>query len=815
MDLRFCPACKQSVLDDDAADCPFCGASMSSKPSAGGPKKPAPSSGGKPAPSKKPKPKPKPKPKAKPEPADDDPFAVDQTAALKAIQATPKPVKGRLHKVTCPMCETVGFIPKKAVGRDIRCANKECMVPVFKAQAKKPKGDPRVSASMPVEESSAKSPLLVYGGVAALVIATGIGVLFLVKDNDKPNNLDVPFDTSIGRPKVEEYDPNAKPKQPTVAAVVKKTDYRAVREQIIADMIGAARDSTRTRKPYCRRLTADAHAIAGNFAAANKELDQLTRVDKRLGYYRIQPWSRMAIEQIKTGDSATAKQSTDLALSAAGDLPRFGRTPIDLVTALAAALVSSNRDAEAAALLKRHSRDRSIEANVSESLLSAQLVLQRELQIVGLVGSAAPDPTAWTDPQRAVVAGIVMLNGFSSRAIEWSMTQDATTKADCVALCAELAAMQLLESDSRTSLDQLTSAVSVEPMSGLVKSVAARVLAGSEKHADVAKQMFSEAQTAFTAIPDVKSPTAPGYKQSLNYKLPGSGNLRTATLLGINLTCASGKLAPDQAASLLDRTVSFPKAFAPPFSVSKKRLDDAVNNSGQIKAQLRRVMNTSSDGLRLAVRQYREIWETIFEASETRRQLLASVVRRVADAGLQKQVWDIIPTLKSDDIMATDSVWHVVDAYLAAGMKPEMEKVFSELRADKRSLSPLGSLSRNLDVQLRNGQIDRALKTAESATASLTDRSVAIVNATMKNTQEDRLASVLKFAKGLKHAPLREETLDLVAAQAQRFKDQAEVRNLIDKTNFSASDRCAAYHGLTIGVGQHITTNQPETQPGG
>ena len=39
MDLRFCPACNQSVLDDDATDCPFCGASMSGKPGAAAPPK--------------------------------------------------------------------------------------------------------------------------------------------------------------------------------------------------------------------------------------------------------------------------------------------------------------------------------------------------------------------------------------------------------------------------------------------------------------------------------------------------------------------------------------------------------------------------------------------------------------------------------------------------------------------------------------------------------------------------------------------------------------------------------------------------------
>ncbi|REJ79800.1 MAG: hypothetical protein DWQ29_14580, partial [Planctomycetota bacterium] len=34
MDFRTCPACQASVLEDDVDDCPFCGASMTGKPSA-------------------------------------------------------------------------------------------------------------------------------------------------------------------------------------------------------------------------------------------------------------------------------------------------------------------------------------------------------------------------------------------------------------------------------------------------------------------------------------------------------------------------------------------------------------------------------------------------------------------------------------------------------------------------------------------------------------------------------------------------------------------------------------------------------------
>ena len=129
MDLPSCPACGQSVLDEEAEDCPFCGASMSGKPGAK-PAAPAATSGsssGKSAGSKKSKAAPE---KAE-KPSSDDPFDVASPTARKAVQLLPKPSKGKLHRIQCPMCETAGFQSKKAAGREVRCANKECLVPIF------------------------------------------------------------------------------------------------------------------------------------------------------------------------------------------------------------------------------------------------------------------------------------------------------------------------------------------------------------------------------------------------------------------------------------------------------------------------------------------------------------------------------------------------------------------------------------------------------------------------------------------------------------------------------------------------------------
>src|SRR5262245_2016313 len=121
MDLPTCPACKQSVLDDDAVDCPFCGAPMK-----GGPGKPRTATAPKPGPSKaattkttpgtstatsvsavktalasdKPgKPAAKEAPDQPPPAEDDDPFAVDQSVAASALPVSRQPVAGKTLEV--------------------------------------------------------------------------------------------------------------------------------------------------------------------------------------------------------------------------------------------------------------------------------------------------------------------------------------------------------------------------------------------------------------------------------------------------------------------------------------------------------------------------------------------------------------------------------------------------------------------------------------------------------------------------------------------------------------------------------------------
>ncbi len=94
-----------------------------------------------------------------------DPLDVKTTLGRNAIPASKQKTKSRPHKITCPMCETVGYIPQSAAGKEVRCANPKCMVPVFVA--------PRI------EKKAAEAATPAKSGMSPIVLGLLVVLLLL------------------------------------------------------------------------------------------------------------------------------------------------------------------------------------------------------------------------------------------------------------------------------------------------------------------------------------------------------------------------------------------------------------------------------------------------------------------------------------------------------------------------------------------------------------------------------------------------------------------------------------------------------------
>lgn len=463
MSLPTCPSCGQSVLEDDAVDCPFCGAAMDGsrgakntpKPQAGpakhrpGAKPVAPS----PAPASRsasaPKP-PSPAPTSAARPAsgaasaktkvdEDDPFGIGNAAATQtAIQATEKPDKIRLHKVTCPMCEQVGFVPKSAVGKSIRCANEKCMVPIFKATdsgekntARRPSrlSDDAASAKEAAESSqpAKRNPLLIYAIVGCVGLALTAGFLVFLKKKPDESNLRA----TVNIPRGEDWESEeeeairlAAEADAVAAAAAAVPDPKAKVTAMAKLMIRLARQPNLRDKAWARRMTADLFLETEDATLAAQELKQLVVVDRSKAFYRIDPHVTQYWKHSTAGNAELATTSLALALAEQNSIPKTGRAGTEAALSLASVLVIEGKVAEARALVETRRLDTTITAN-RDMLASVawSWIADRSRGDVIPVPSAT-DVLVWSEPLHTAVAFELALHHRWTEAIAWSVASE-------------------------------------------------------------------------------------------------------------------------------------------------------------------------------------------------------------------------------------------------------------------------------------------------------------------------------------------------------------------------------------------------------
>lgn len=430
MDLPTCPSCGQSVLDDDVEECPFCGESMTGKPVA---KKPTPATA---APEKKASEKKSPKDEKPAKAADEDnPFGEEVDAGPKAIQASPKKMKGRTHQVVCPMCETEGFVPKKAAGKNVKCANKECMVPVFTAPALEPTPD----AESEVSEKPQNNNMLTYSLLGVFLIGAAVFTFFYLGDDGTGGTgLKTVKTTPIDTPPIK----TAKTEKTPVVAVTKKPtgpDYAKLRNRAFAKMEEEAitpEGADNRSIPLCRRLMADGYSLLGDDAKRDVQLQRMASkaADRpSLGYYNIVSKLTSYWRERTTGDLAGAKADLQAALESAATLVNPGSEQAEVAAALATALAADGQSAEARKILAPHDGDS------QAAQLAAFLHICRELELANHNGPRwGRPPFKWNGPQQVAVTVALIARGLPQVAQDWADgASTPAARADCLIAFAE------------------------------------------------------------------------------------------------------------------------------------------------------------------------------------------------------------------------------------------------------------------------------------------------------------------------------------------------------------------------------------------
>ena len=588
MSLPTCPSCGQSVLEDDALDCPFCGAAMDGsrgaknvpKPTAGPAKqrpgaKPVATQPAAPAAASKPAAPARPVggmsgPKTKVD--EDDPFGIGSTAATQtAIQAAAKPDKTRLHKVTCPMCEQVGFVAKSAIGKSVRCANEKCMVPIFRATESGEKATDRKPTRLSEEGEAAKkaaeksvpakrNPIVMYAVVGGILLALTAGLLAILNKKPDLGNLDDPAPYVPGNDHETEEQiviRLAAEAEAAAKALARMPNPKAEVTAMVKQMIALARQPNLRDKAWARRMTADLYLQTGEATLAAQELKQLVTVDRTKAFYRIEPHLTQYWKHLAAGDQGQAKSELDLALAEQRGIPNIGRAGTEAALSLASALVVEGKVAEAKTLVATRRLDTTIAADRDSMASVAWLWIADHSRDEAIPVPSATDVMLWSEPLNTAVACELALHQRWTEAIAWGIASD--NPGVISESLAEIATIAGAAKASPAILDQIANAIpATHPVVGV--RVAAALAATTKNKTQLNKAIAAVSQ--LSAPVAVKTPTT--QQITSQYGSERSNELLRATAVADVVRAALLCGEPDKAKTAMVQLRAELDSAAPP-----------------------------------------------------------------------------------------------------------------------------------------------------------------------------------------------------------------------------------------------------------
>ncbi len=831
MDLPTCPACGQSVLDDDVEDCPFCGASMTGKPfQTGKSSSPATANRNKPKRTVKSDQRTKPvessamaksRDKASLNAEDDDPFAVDTAAAETAIQLRPNRAKGRSYEVVCPMCETAGYTSSKAAGREVRCASSECLVPLFTAPQIETKEEP-------VEEPGSRGPSAAVIAAGVLVIFVGGALWYFVFSGDEstPPGRQIASGPSLNHLRVAPPPDNGdEPAKKNVLEDDQRPPTPAeIREQALSAMIEASITRERNRsKPFCRRLTAEAFAVSGELEAARRQLQQLSQTRRPIPYYSVTPIVDVVWKELQEGKTDAALQTIKSAQEHAVKLPLRGRSRLDIVTALATILVAVGQDDEARELIEKHHE------NSQLGQLSADLFAVRSLGTHDLDSADGSGPLyPWKEPQIVAVTLGLAARGQWEAALRWAENQpDKETRIDSVVVWADQLARQAVVTQRPLDHAQISTAAQKLPPAGqarLYARLADRQLSAGMNQP--AEQSLVSARDALASVSLPEEIVLPGMKQLLKFQLPNTALLKMAALAAGEIAGVEARLKrPRDAWASLEQAMKFLRAAAPSPLASRQHRDE-LNDLGKqaIRDRLTALLQLSSDDdARLALNSYRGKCNLMLQRSLKRFDIQTALLIRAVEWNLEDDVWNEIRTRADqpdvhlrEPFYHTKVPWILRDRYLAAGAENTVAEIEDALSAaGLQRPNAEQHFIREASRYVEHGDVRKAAQALEQFNLSRVNRATRDrwrLRLACRLVNRGQLEDAFSFIREIDHEDvmLREDAWQLMAALATRNGHLLQLWDIAQESRLPPTEIVALYRGL---VGAIAATDSERSTP--
>jgi hypothetical protein len=844
--LPTCPACKQSVLDDDAVECPFCGANMKTGKGA----KSAPSGGSAPAKSKpktiEPTPAPnKPaasSPKGRParsastfDDDDNDPFAVaeddpftaaaKEEAANKANAIPVMPRKGKLNniEIKCPMCETVGFVPETAAGKDVKCCNPKCTMPNFMAPKRLAAPIPAASPT-PVKKKSTNSKMPVImallGGVALVAIT---GAVFYFMPNGTGSDAETAENKAL-RELLDKAKNNPKPpkvEKPTETDSIPKGDPAEVAEVAIPPgpdvskllnlmHLLSAEEESDLNKSKCRRLVAVGNAVMNDAAAMTQQFGMLDKFAKDQPEMKVPALLVSAWHQLEAGDKASALKTAEQCRSMFGTSSRETQEP---VLDLASLFVALGQLKEAQQLLtSKLPGDQNTPLNVALALARDRKDFDLTKDIPGTTPALS---RSW--PELGVTL-ILAVRGRWTESRQWAESVSGVEdRTDCL----------LAWADAKTR-SALAAKAAVDPS---IEEVGAKFTPGAKlellgrlalTHANAGNK--AEAERLVKAAQDVlKSITVPpaarceNFRQILDWQTPEMLPLRQAMLGGALLGQAQGRLGNAESGwnSTL-QALAFARAMAPsPAAVAV--VETRIEKLGQsnLKDQVRALLKLrSNDEAQKRAGDLTENLRKLHAQSATRYQLQESVLIGAVHAGMAPLVWvDVLSLSQRSDPNEMEPflfgvlAYHLRSQLAKDGKQDELNELESKLKGSGE-LPPdeAYDMQSLVDASLSSAKFKDVINAANQIRLTSATEAVILKSFIEAVKKEPELGvTTLRYIVSLDLKAnsqlnmVKLEGLRMASAYAARHGKANEVKDLLQPLTMTPLEKISAYLGLIEG----------------
>ncbi|MFK7820308.1 MAG: hypothetical protein AB8G99_16415 [Planctomycetaceae bacterium] len=726
----------------------------------------------------------KPTRKKKPRPKKTDgenPFETAPVKSASAVQAAPKPMKGRLLKVVCPMCDTPGFIPKKAAGRNIRCANKKCMVPVFKAPV--PKRDTADQAQP--ESGSALLPIL--AGVVALGVVGG--VLFVMFGQSKPT---IPSKTLPPPPVAQTKNDVERLKQERA-----KTDKAGPRELPLPELRGSilaelekVADEQSNDKAFCRLMAAEALASAGKLDAALLEVEKIAKPGSAKFYQRAIALAAISEGYLRAGDSAKAAETAKQSVQAASSLPGFGKTEFDVRSTVATALALVGQLDEAAAFMAASNR------NLTDSLTYRSAVASAEAFIaISHADSASRQaPPArvgsWANPMWVAVATGLSIRGKGEQALELvTRSQDELVRADMLAAIASYAA-----SEGNTGVVQAAIvAAGKDGAAAVTRTNAAAAFGAISSQRDAAAFLTSGEKSAQT----MSKPTPvviPNARELYDYRVPKAAPLKQAALAAAELARAQAEVNGG-GKEALSVAVRHAQGLAPSPNFIQARMDENLTAS-----QLARALNISAAEADTTLNNFRSKLKALQKVATQRTDLQADILAQVASSKLGDQVWAMVAPDAKDGILKDERLadsslpWRVALGMLKGSQAAKGREVAEQL-GDSRWPTLGAELKSYVRDDFRPDVLAEVLSPDRETDPA---RLMPILDAAARLSKDDSGAATM-FAKNIRNPTWRRQALRFVGTYLTKNGRSRELAEIAKGLDLVPPDRTAIYRGFVSG----------------